>query len=113
MLRARRLRDRKERAAPDQERERDLARGCGVRGCDRAQHAAGGSMQARKSARVAERAVTDDGDAMPFAPGKDGMLNRAFSQVIQDLVACDAGRANEVPELIEVANVEVAHSPRQ
>src|SRR5579862_2398484 len=62
---------------------------------------------------MAERAVADDGYAVPFAPGKHSMLNRTFSQVIQDLIACDAGRADDAPELIEVAHVEVAHAPRQ
>src|ERR1700722_6645998 len=62
---------------------------------------------------MAERAVADDRYAMAFAPGKHGMLNRTFSQVIQDLIACDAGRADDAPEFIEVAYVEVADTPRQ
>src|ERR1700719_4869971 len=62
---------------------------------------------------MAERAVADDRYAVPFTPGKHSMLNRSFPQVIQDLIACDASRANDAPELIEVAHVEIAHSPRQ
>src|ERR1700722_13524293 len=62
---------------------------------------------------MAERAVADDRYAVAFAPGKHSMLNRSFSQVIQDLIARDAGRANDAPELIEGAYVEIAHTPRQ
>src|SRR3984957_21112637 len=41
VLRVRRFRDREERGAPHQKRERDLGRGCVVLGGNRAQHATG------------------------------------------------------------------------
>ena len=69
MLGVRRLGDGEERRAPHKEAKRHLALGCGMRVGDLLQDATAGGPRAGKSARVAERAVSDDRDAVFFAPG--------------------------------------------
>ena len=58
-----------------------------------------------------ERAVGDDRQAVPFAPGDDLVLDRAFLQMVEDLVACDPARTGDVQSIIEIGNVEIAYTP--
>src|SRR6266478_3836643 len=59
-----------------------------------------------------ERAVADDGDAVPLAPGNHGVLDRPLLQMVENLVARDAAFAGDAHGLLEVGYVEVAHAPR-
>ena len=39
------------------------------------------------------------------------MLDRAFLQMVEDLVACNSVRTCDVQRIIEIGNVEIAHTP--
>ena len=62
---------------------------------------------------VAERTVGDDRDAVLLAPGEHGVLDGAFLEMVEDLVAGDAARAGDPQGLLEVGIIEIAHAPGQ
>src|SRR5262249_59839948 len=112
VLRAGGLRDREQRRTPDQEAERHLAWRGAVRDGDLVQDAPSARARTRE-ARVAERTVADDRDAVSLAPRDYGMLDRALVQVVEDLVADRAAVAGQAPCFLEVGDVEVADTPGQ
>ena len=62
---------------------------------------------------VTERAVGDDGDSVLFAPGEHGVLDGAFLEMVEDLVAGDAALAGDLQGLLQVGLIEIAHAPGQ
>ena len=62
---------------------------------------------------MAERTVGDDRDAVLLAPGEHGVLDGAFLEMVEDLVAGDAACAGDPQGLLEVRNIEIAHAPGQ
>src|SRR3569833_2153369 len=61
--------------------------------------------------RVRKASATCHGDAMPLAPGNDGVLDRAFFQVIEHLIARDLPLAGHSEQFIEIVAVEIADTP--
>ena len=57
--------------------------------------AAGRRRRAPRKIVVAERAVGDDGDAVPLAPRDHGVLDRALLQMVEHLVAGDLAGAGD------------------
>ena len=110
MLRGRRLRNHERTVS--EEGERDLARSGIVGRRDL------GEYPSSRRALVGEvpmpeRAVGDDRRAVPFAPWDDLVLDRAFLEIVEDLVACDPARTGDVESIIEIRNVEIAYTPRR
>ncbi len=60
---------------------------------------------------MTERAITDDGDAVRLAPRHDRMLDGAFAEVVEHLVAGDPAWPRGRQGLVEVGHVEVADAP--
>lgn len=46
------------------------------------QYAVGGPRRTGERSRMAERAITNDGNAMPLAPGNHRMFDRSFLQMV-------------------------------
>ena len=61
---------------------------------------------------MTEGAVADHGDAMRLAPGNDAVLDAAFLQVVEHLIAGDAAGSGDAFRLVEVVRVEIADAPR-
>ena len=80
---------------------------------DLLQHAAAFAPQTGKSARVAVGAVGDNRDAVFFAPRDNGVLDRTFAQMVEDLVAGRMAPTCDRPHGVEIGRIEVAHAPRQ
>lgn len=49
---------------------------------------------------------------MSLAPRQHGVLDGAFAQVVQDLVARDPARAGDRKRFVQILDVEVADAPR-
>src|SRR6185503_11170937 len=81
-----RLRYREKGALPDEKPQRDLARGCAVRGSNFLEHLSPGGAGTGKVI-VAVRAVAHDGHAVALAPGNHGVLDGALVQMVKNLVA--------------------------
>src|SRR4051812_44220200 len=96
---------RKDAVLARQESERDLPRRSAVRRGHFVQRLALGKMAA------AERAIGDHGHAVLRAPRNQRVLDRAFLEVVEHLVARDA--LADGGELLEVRDVEVADAPRE
>jgi len=62
---------------------------------------------------MTERAVSDHGDAMLFAPGDHGVLDRALPQMVEDLVASKMPVPGNPSDRVEFTHVEVADTPGQ
>ena len=60
---------------------------------------------------MAERRIGDDGDAMPLAPRDHRVLDRAFLQMIEHLVAGDLALARDIEQFVEIVGVEIADAP--
>src|ERR1044072_7581079 len=60
----------------------------------------------------AERAVSNDSDAVLAAVGQDGVLDGAFLKVVEDLVAGAAAFASDSDDLGELVLVELGDAPR-
>lgn len=58
-----------------------------------------------------ERRIGDDGHAMPFAPRDHGVLDRAFLQMIEHLIAGDLPLACDGKQLVEIVLIEIADAP--
>src|SRR3984957_11398007 len=71
------------------------------------------SLRLRKSTDVAERAVGDNRDAFLFAPGNDGVLDRALLQMIEHLIAGRFACLRDPAQRVEIVHVEIADAPRQ
>ncbi len=63
--------------------------------------------------RLTERRVGDHGRALSRAPGQHRMLDCAFLQVIQHLIAGRMSRSRDGRDLVKILDVEIAHAPRQ
>lgn len=77
------------------------------------QHPPTGRAGTGKTASVTERAVGNHRDVMLFAPRKHGVLYRPLAQMVEDLVAGRMAPPGDLPNVIEIGRVEVAHAPRQ
>src|SRR6185503_2976486 len=75
------------------------------------QHAAAGRSGSREGSGP-ERAVADDRHAMRLAPRNHVVLDGALAQMVEDLIAGHASVAGDLARLLEVGDVEVAHTPR-
>ena len=65
----------------------------------------------RREIVVAERRIGNDGDAMLLAPRDHGVLDRAFLQMIEHLVAGDLALARHRVQIIEIVDIEIADAP--
>lgn len=110
MFRGRRLRDREHRSCTGEEAQCDLARRRATRLRDARQHRAALAV-ARREIIVAEWRIGDHGDTMPFAPRDHRVLNRAFLQMIEHLIAGDAVFAGGVEDLVEIIGIEIGDAP--
>ena len=81
-----------------------------VRGGDLLQHAAAGRARAGESPPGRTGCRRPRRRRAPHTRGH-GVLDRALVQVVEDLVAGEAALAGDLPGLIEVGHVEVAHAP--
>ena len=106
------LRDREERRPAHQESQRNLARGRVVGGGGLLEDPAPLGVRAGEVA-VAERAVGDDRDSVLLAPGEHGVLDGAFLEMVEDLVAGDAACAGDPQGFHQVGIIEIAHAPGQ
>ena len=95
---------------PGEKAERDLTRRCAVRIGDGLQQLAGLAARRRKII-VTERRIGDDGDALLLAPWDHRVLDRAFLQMIEHLVAGDLALARDRQQLVEIVGVEIADAP--
>ena len=62
---------------------------------------------------MAERGVSDDGNAMTFAPGQDPVLDCSLSNIIEDLIADRPDTTADGPDFFEIRHIEVAHAPTE
>lgn len=104
------LGDREQCGRPHQKSERDLMWSCRVRGGDLLKHAIAVGARSWK-APVSERAVGNDGDAVPLAPRDHGVLYGALLQVVKNLVAGQSVSAGNFPCLFKIGHIEVADAP--
>ena len=93
-----------------QEAERDLARRGAMRVGDFLQQLSRLAARRRKII-VAERRIGDHRDAVLLAPRDHRMLDRAFLQMIEHLVAGDPAFAGDRLQFIEIVAVEIADAP--
>src|SRR5580698_1139835 len=61
---------------------------------------------------VAERRVSDHRDVMLRAPRHHRMLDRAFLQMVEHLVAGDLALACDIEKFVEIASIEIGNTPR-
>ena len=104
------LGDREQCGRPHQKSERDLTWSRRVRGGDLLEYAIAVGARSWK-APVSERAVGNDGDAVPLAPRDHGALHRALLQVVKNLVADEATPTANVPCFFKIGHIEVAYTP--
>jgi hypothetical protein len=90
-----------------QKRERDLARGDAARIGNAVQHLAIPAAR-RGEIIVAERRISDDGNAVPLALPDHSMLDRALLQMIKHLVASDPALARDRQQFAEIVGIEIA-----
>src|SRR5207302_5871795 len=109
-LRARGLWYSKHRLDARQERQCDLTRGGAMRVRDRLQRFARLAVR-RGKIIVAERRIGDDRDAVALAPRDHAMLDRAFLQMIEHLIAGDLAPARDREQFVEIVGVEIADAP--
>ena len=60
---------------------------------------------------MAERRIGDDGNAVLLAPRDHRVLDRAFLQMIEHLVAGDLALARDRQQFVEIVGVEIADAP--
>ena len=110
VLRARRFRNRKHRWRARQKRQRDLARRSPCASaivCSTSPRLAA----RRRKIIVAERRIGDDRDAVLLAPRNHRVLDRAFLQMIEHLVAGDPALARDREQFVEIVGIEIADAP--
>ena len=93
-----------------QKAQRDLTRRSAMALGDGLQHLAGFAARRRKII-VTERRIGDHRDAVLLAPRNHRMLDRAFLQMIEHLVAGDLAFACNVQQFVEIVGVEIADAP--
>src|SRR4029078_12278050 len=90
--------------------KRDLTRARLVRVSYRLQHLASLAARRRKFIMAARR-IGPDGNAVLLAPRDHGVLDRAFLQVVEHLIASDVALARDIEQLVEIISVEIADAP--
>jgi hypothetical protein len=61
---------------------------------------------------VAKRRISDDGNAMIFAPRKNPVLDCALCEIVEDLIADGADLVANGPDLFKISYIEVADASR-
>jgi len=102
----------KYRRPPYQEAERDLTSGGLMRLRHLLEYAASHGPRPREII-MTEGAVSDHSDAMLFAPGDHGVLDRTLLQVVEDLVSGKMPVPGNPSDRVEFTHVEVTDAPRQ
>ena len=112
MLRVRSLGDREQRGSPREETQRDLPR----RGLMRSSITSAPDVPRYEAQEIRQRGQTGyrrPRDAVLFAPGDNAVLDCAFPQVVEHLIASGFAGARDLAELIEIVHVEIADTPGQ